>query len=82
VETVTAITREFDDDARADLVSQFEAEAAALMPALPLGSGGGRSNYGLAWPRVVQAAVLKEWPGDGVGSRATMYTRYWNDESA
>jgi ABC-type transport system substrate-binding protein len=81
VELVTGVTREFDDERRAALLTELEGEAARQMPALPLGSGGGRSNYGLAWPWVVQAAVLNEWPGDGVGSRSTMFTRYWYDEA-
>ncbi len=81
VSRVTAITREFDDSKRMQLLKDFESEAAKQMPSLPLGSGGGATSFGMAWPWVTQAAVLNEWPGDGVASRSTLITRYWFDQS-
>jgi ABC-type transport system substrate-binding protein len=74
----TAITREFDDDRRVELIKDFERDAAKEMPALPLGSNGGQS-FNIAWPWVVQAPVLNQWPGDGVAVRNVVYSRYWFD---
>lgn len=77
VSRATAISRELDDKKRATMVKEFEQAAAAEMPALPLGSSA--PPYTVAWPWVAQAGVLNEWPGDGVGSRNTLYSRFWFD---
>ncbi|HWO73392.1 MAG TPA: ABC transporter substrate-binding protein [Dehalococcoidia bacterium] len=78
VDRATALTKEFDDKRRLELVKEFEKEAAKQMPCLPLGSNGGPS-FNIAWPWVVQAPVLNQWPGDGVAVRNVMYSRYWFD---
>lgn len=78
VSRINTILREFDDKKRTSMVKDFERAAAAEMPCLPLGSSG--PTYTLAWPWVVQAAVLNQWPGDGVGVRNTLYSRFWFDQ--
>ena len=80
VSRTAAISRELDDKKRATLVKEFEQAAAAEMPSLPLGSSG--PTYILAWPWVAQAGVLNQWPGDGVGERNTLYSRFWFDAEA
>jgi ABC-type transport system substrate-binding protein len=77
VARVNTITKEFDSAKRQQMVKDFEKAAAAEMPCLPLGSSG--AVFGLTWPWVAQAAVLKPWPGDQVASRSTVYSNYWFD---
>jgi ABC-type transport system substrate-binding protein len=79
VDKATALTKEFDDKKRAQMVTDFEREAAKLMPCLPLGANGG-PTFNIAWPWVTQAPVLNQWPGDGVAQRNVLYSRYWLDQ--
>ena len=73
-----AILREFDNNKREGLIKDFEKQAAADMPTLPVGSSA--PTYTLAWPWVANAGVLVQWPGDGVAQRNVIYSRYWFDQ--
>jgi peptide/nickel transport system substrate-binding protein len=77
VSRINTITQEFDAERRQQLVKEFEKLAAGEMPCLPLGSYG--TPYGLTWPWVAQAAVLKPWTGDQVANRSTSYSNFWFD---
>jgi peptide/nickel transport system substrate-binding protein len=80
VAKVNAMSREFDNAKRTQIVKDFEKQAAVEMPCLPLGSGA--ATFGLSWPWVAQTAVLRAWPGDQVANRTTTYTNYWFDAEA
>jgi oligopeptide transport system substrate-binding protein len=76
---LTAILKELDDKKRASLLKDFEKLAADQMPSLPLGSSS--QPFTLTWPWVGNAGVYQQWPGDQVGARNVIYSRYWLDKA-
>lgn len=78
VDMATKVARELDDAKRKDIVKKFVQDAAREMPTVPVGSSSER--YALTWPWLAQAGVLRPWPGDTMGARNVLYSRYWIDQ--
>ncbi len=74
-----ALTLELDVAKRKTMLKDIATLAAKQMPYLPTGAVS--DEYTLVWPWVAQAAVLNEWPGDGVAFRSILYSRYFFDQS-
>jgi ABC-type transport system substrate-binding protein len=74
-----ALAIELDDEKRRQMLSEIQVMAAKQMPYLPTGAVS--DEWSLAWPWVIQAPILNEWPGDGVAFRAPLFSGYWYDES-
>ena len=74
-----ALTLELDASKRKTMLKDIANLAAKQMPYLPTGAVS--DEYTLVWPWVARAAVLKEWPGDGVAFRSILFSRYFFDQS-
>jgi peptide/nickel transport system substrate-binding protein len=80
VRVLNAAVRELDTEKQESLVKEAQTLAAKNMPFLPTGAVA--EHVTLAWPWVAQAAVLKDYAGDGTGWRTAAFRRYWYDEKA
>jgi peptide/nickel transport system substrate-binding protein len=72
-----ALTLELDANKRKTMLKDIATLAAKQMPYLPTGAVS--DEYTLVWPWVAQGAVLNEWPGDGVGFRSILFSRFFYD---